>query len=190
MPHILGQRILLREYRLSDLPEMRKWVNDPRVTRGLSDIFLFPHSQEATEEFLRDVLEGRSDTREFVVASRPSEAYLGQIGLKVLDWKNRFAEISLVFPREHQGQGYGTEAIGLLQRFAFEEMGLNRLELFVHEDNAPALRCYQKCGFREEGRFRQRFFRQGRFWDMILMALLAEEYRSFPAPAEEREDFV
>ena len=118
MPHILGQRILLREYRLSDLSEMRKWVNDPRVTRGLSDIFLFPHSQEATEEFLRDVLEGRSDTREFVVASRPSEAYLGQIGLKVLDWKNRFAEISLVFPREHQGQGYGTEAIGLLQRFA------------------------------------------------------------------------
>ena len=38
MPHILGKRILLREYRLSDLPELRKWVNDPLVTEGLSDV--------------------------------------------------------------------------------------------------------------------------------------------------------
>ncbi len=186
MPHILGKRILLREYRLSDLPELRKWVNDPLVTEGLSDIFLFPHTQEATEGFLASLLEGRTESRDFIVAENPSERFLGQISLQRIDWKNRYAVLSIVFPREHQGKGYGTEALRLLLRFVFDELGLNRLELLVHDDNAPAIRCYERCGFREEGRFRQQFFRHGRFQDILVMAILADEYRRLPEVPEER----
>lgn len=178
MPHLFGERIVLREYRASDLPEIRKWVNDPEITEGLSDIFLFPHTQESTEGFLASILEGRTESREFIVAEKSSERFLGQIGLQRIDWKNRYAVLSVVFPREHQGKGYGTEALRVLLRFVFDELGLHRLELLVHDNNAPAIRCYERCGFREEGRFRQQFFRHGRFRDILVMAILAEEYRA------------
>jgi RimJ/RimL family protein N-acetyltransferase len=49
--------------------------------------------------------------------------------------------------------------------------------LHVYEDNPRGLRSYQKLGFREEGRLRQHAFHGGRYWDVITMGLLRDEWR-------------
>lgn len=181
MPHRCGSRVFLREYRASDLPALREWVNDPDVTRFLEGLSLFPHTLRDTDAFLRAQLlppTGERAALELVVADRTTETYLGQVGLLSIDWPNRATALGIVFPRRHQGKGFGTEALELLQQLVFDEMGLHRLELEVHEDNAPALRCYARCGFREEGRRRERRFSGGRFRDVVIMAILEQEYRS------------
>jgi RimJ/RimL family protein N-acetyltransferase len=61
-------------------------------------------------------------------------------------------------------------------RHAFDTLNLNRVWLHVGEDNARAMRVYQKVGFRTEGRLRQDIFRDGRYWDSLLMAVLREEW--------------
>lgn len=53
MPHIIGKRIVLREYRQEDIPNIRKWVNDPEITHGLSDVFVYPHSQTNSESLYK-----------------------------------------------------------------------------------------------------------------------------------------
>lgn len=176
MPIILGERIILREYRLTDLEAIRGWVNDPEVVANLSDVFLYPHTLTQTENWLTTKLEGKGN-QGFVIAHRESQEYIGQIDFLEIDWRNRVGEIGLVIgSARNRGRGFGSEALGLLQRFAFKTLNLNKLELKVHDYNAAAIRCYQKCGFREEGRLRERFFREGRYTDYLIMGILKREY--------------
>lgn len=181
MPHLLGDRIALREYRISDLDSISQWVNDPEITNTLSDVFLYPHSRNESETYLNVIMEGKSSTKSFVIAEKDSLEYIGQIDLFNLDWKNRFALMAIVIgKKEYLGKGYGSEAIRVLQKFAFEELNLNRIELDVYDYNARAYKCYLKCGFKEEGRMRQKLFKNGRYRDVIRMAILKEEFEELP----------
>jgi RimJ/RimL family protein N-acetyltransferase len=60
--------------------------------------------------------------------------------------------------------------------FAFGEMNLHRVFLTVYADNQRAIRCYEKCGFRHEGRQREARFSDGRYQDELMMGILREEF--------------
>ncbi|WP_338131255.1 GNAT family N-acetyltransferase [Cohnella rhizosphaerae] len=123
------------------------------------------------------MMEQRPDTRGFVIAEVDTELYIGQIGLDAIDWKNRCGRIGIVIGKlERCGQGLGTEAMRLLCEYAFKELNLNRLELEVYDFNERAYRSYLKCGFVEEGRLRQKLYRNGRYADVIQMGLLRSEW--------------
>lgn len=177
MPHLIGERIKLREYRKEDLEPIRKWVNDPEIVDFLSDVFLYPHTLHNTERFLNSMIEGNGEMRGFIIADRETEEYIGQIDLFRFDWKNRSAEMGIVIgKKERLGKGIGEEAILLLQQFVFERLNLNRLELQVYDYNQRAYRCYLKCGFKEEGRLREKRYMKGKYVDVILMSILKSEY--------------
>ena len=180
MPRMYGERIMLREYKLEDLQHIRKWVNDPEVVDNLSDIFLVPHSLAETESFLNSVLKGdRKNTFCFVIADLETEAYIGQIDLMNIDWKNRAAEIGIVIGEgENRGKGIGSEALQVLQEFVFNRLNMNRLEIKVHSNNLRAHRCYLKSGFKEEGRLRQGFYIHGNYIDNIVLSILKSEFDS------------
>lgn len=178
MPHIIGTRVRLREYRHEDLVPIREWVNNAEITSYLSDIFLYPHGLESTEGFLAEMMDQRPDCRSFVIAEADTELYIGQIGLDVIDWKNRFARIGVVIGRtELCGLGLGSEAMRLLCGYAFKELNLHRLELEVYDFNVRAYRSYVKCGFVEEGRQRQKLYRDGQYHDIVQMGLLRVEWK-------------
>ena len=177
MPHIIGSRIILREYRLADLEYMRKWCNNPAITDFLSDIFLYPHTVNGTESYLNSILEGNTGQKGFIIADKDSEQYIGQIDLFHIDWKNRSTEMGMVIgDTQFHNQGIGTEAIQLLQQFVFQQLNLHRLQLEVFDYNERAIACYKKCGFKEEGRLRQRHFSKGIYADVIIMGILKDEY--------------
>jgi RimJ/RimL family protein N-acetyltransferase len=64
-----------------------------------------------------------------------------------------------------------------LLNYAFNELNLNRVQLTVNADNPRAVRAYQKAGFQEEGRAREAFFRDGRWQDMLYMAVLRRDFK-------------
>ena len=80
--------------------------------------------------------------------------------------------------RDYWGKGYGTDALRVLLRYAFDELNLQRVSLSVLEGNARAMRSYEKCGFRYEGRERHAWAYDGRRWDEIYMGLLREEWEA------------
>lgn len=172
---------MLREYRIEDLPWIRQWVNDPDIVCHLSDIFLYPHPEQSTEAYLDAALEGNSDSKGFVIADPSTEAYIGQLGLDSIDWKNRVGRVGIVIgSTEQMGRGYGTEAMKLLVNFAFLEMNLNRLELEVYDFNVRAIRSYLSCGFVQEGRLRERIYKNGRYHDVIQMGILKTDWKGQP----------
>jgi RimJ/RimL family protein N-acetyltransferase len=75
-----------------------------------------------------------------------------------------------------RGQGYGTELMGLMLNYAFNELGLHRLSAGVAEDNAGAIRFLARHGFQLEVRRRQAVLRDNQRWDMLLYGLLRAEW--------------
>ncbi|MEJ8302436.1 hypothetical protein [Saccharibacillus sacchari] len=75
MPRLIGERIMLREYHRDDLKSIRSWVNDPAVTDTLSDVFMYPHTEQSSETFLNRMLQGGDGLKSFVIAEKESAAY-------------------------------------------------------------------------------------------------------------------
>lgn len=78
--------------------------------------------------------------------------------------------------RDFWSKGYGTDMMKVCLRYAFSELGVQRVALGLHEYNARALRSYEKAGFRLEGRTRQDVLREGRRTDTLWMGILREEW--------------
>ncbi|MCD2168501.1 GNAT family N-acetyltransferase [Microbacterium sp. JC 701] len=89
----------------------------------------------------------------------------------------RVATFAIVIGPDAVGRGYGTDATRTMLRYAFDELGVRKVELRVWAFNDRAIRAYEKAGFVREGVRRQVAFHGGRFHDEVLMGVLAEEFR-------------
>jgi RimJ/RimL family protein N-acetyltransferase len=79
--------------------------------------------------------------------------------------------------RDHIGAGWGTDAQRVLLAFGFGTLGLERIWLTVNADNARAIRSYEKVGFQREGLMRRAFRVKGELGDVLMMAILRDEWR-------------
>lgn len=117
----------------------------------------------------------------FAIHSLPTkmdhENLLGFVKLFRIDWAhgNSFVQIGIGDPANWR-KGYGSDALGVAVRFAFNELNLYRLTARIPEYNLAALALFRKAGFVEEVRRREAFQRDGRRWDDIHTALLAADW--------------
>lgn len=74
-------------------------------------------------------------------------------------------------------KGYGTEVIKMLIKFAFNEQHAHRVELMANGDNARAIRCYEKAGFKECGRMHEAGYYNGHYYDVVVMEILKKEWK-------------
>lgn len=82
----------------------------------------------------------------------------------------------LSIAREHRRRGYAADTIRLVLRYFFEERRYRKAMVHVYSFNEPSLRLHERLGFQQEGRLRRMVFTRGRFFDIIVLGLLAEEY--------------
>jgi ribosomal-protein-alanine N-acetyltransferase len=175
-PFLVGPTVYLRPLEREDARTLVAWLNDPEVTRFLRAYR--PMTLAAEEEFLRRVAESDKDVA-LGIMTRAAEQFIGVAGLHDVDVRNRHAQFGVTLgDKDSWGKGYGTEVTQLVVRYAFETLNLNRVWLHVYEYNPRALRVYEKVGFRTEGRLRQDTFRDGRYWDTFVMAVLRDEWEA------------
>lgn len=177
MPRLLGERVMLREYRAEDIGDIRKWVNDAQTTRYLSTRFWPAPEPGPTARNSSPGCSGQGTTPT-ILSSPPARMTLSRPARHV---PGGLAAALRGAGHGHRGeadrgQGFGTEALGLMQAFAFQTLGLERLELEVHTQNLAARRCYEKAGFTLEGVRRHAFYSDGRFCDVAMLSVLRDEY--------------
>jgi UDP-4-amino-4,6-dideoxy-N-acetyl-beta-L-altrosamine N-acetyltransferase len=168
-----GTRVSLRRMAAEDTDVVLRLRAEPGAHGQLfSDA---PPSREAHLRWLGQ-LQARGDRHEFVIVDLESARIVGTIGLSHIDRRHRRAEYGvLVGEPDARGKGLAAEASRLLLQYAFGELGLHRVFLHVFLDNEPALRLYERLGFKTEGRLRQHVCKDGRFRDVVVMAILATE---------------
>jgi RimJ/RimL family protein N-acetyltransferase len=169
-----GARVRLRPIEEEDLPRFVEWLADREVIRWLAAIGDPPTLDDEYDWWE----EKRADPDCVQWAIETLDGRLvGTVELRVTPRAER-AELGIaVQDRSQWGKGYGTDAVLLVLRYAFEEMRLNRVELTCDEENARAIRCYEKCGFVREGLLRQHRLVDGRFGNTLVMSALREEWK-------------
>jgi UDP-4-amino-4,6-dideoxy-N-acetyl-beta-L-altrosamine N-acetyltransferase len=174
---IVGKRIQLRAIEYEDLPLLVKWRNDPEVYQ-----YFFEHEPLSLamqrgwfEKFLT-----HSDERFWIVETKDTLEAIGTVGLVHLDWRNRKGEWGrlLIYPSKYRHGGYGAEIESLILRYFFDHLNMNRLEGEVFLENESVWKMHQKFGFKQEGLFRQYIFQDGKYKDVVYIAMLREEYLS------------
>lgn len=114
----------------------------------------------------------------FSIGTGQNGYYVGICGLHNLRDIYHSAELRiLIFNVEAIGKGIGTEAVNLLVDYGFNRLNLHRIWLGVNADNERAVKCYLKCGFKEEGRLREDIFYHGKYADAIRMGILRHEWK-------------
>lgn len=171
-----GKLVRLAAMQRDYLPKFVEWVNDYETAGFINPGLITPFSLEDENEWF-DEMRKSKDSKLFAILTLDEDKVIGNCGLGRISWKNRHATFGiLIGDKQYWSRGYGTDATQTLMRYAFAEMGLNRVELWVFANNTRAIRCYEKAGFKLEGTRRQSIFRGGRWWDEHLMALLRDDY--------------
>lgn len=102
---------------------------------------------------------------------------VGRIGLKAIDFDQGTAEITYWVLPKHRRNGYATRAVTVVTDWAFNDIGLHRLELTHSTQNAPSCRVAESSGYRLEGTKRLSGRHADGWHDMHLHALIATDHR-------------
>lgn len=171
---IAGVRIDLRPVRAADLTLLRQWEHEPDIARMMTTTATAIDSRESAEQEYDRLL--RTPRVKLLAIQSKESTVVGFIRLNELDFIARKATIRLFVAPAEQGHGYGSEALHLLARFCFRELGLHRLGLVVRADNARAIALYHRLGYVVEGRERDASWIEGKWIDFVHMGLLASEW--------------
>ncbi|MEQ7126881.1 GNAT family protein [Actinopolymorpha sp. B11F2] len=179
---LAGNSVRLRALNEGDLPQLCAWWADPRITPY--QVVGPPHPRPASvlAEWFRT--RGANDGMDcgFCIVTKDSGELVGQAALFGIAPKDRCATLGIFLGPEHQGRGYGSDAVRTLVRYGFAQLNLHRVELGVFGFNAHAIATYRKVGFVEEGRRRQAIYRSGAWHDEVRMSILRSEWDASSIP--------
>jgi RimJ/RimL family protein N-acetyltransferase len=172
-PILHGEKISLEPAKPADLPVFIRWFADTGATRYLLARFAPSESQEA--EWYESVARSQSTVHWSIVAEGTT---IGVTGIHDIDWINRHATTgTLIGERSEWGKGFASEAVRLRTAYAFDELGLERLETHSLADNVAMHRALEKSGYQNIARRRNVYWRAGRWHDDFLFELLRDDRR-------------
>jgi len=173
--NIVGKKILLRAIEQNDLVLLHKWANDPYINTMIGG-WHFPSNLNDQQKWF-DSLSVKSFHQRFAIEA-PDLGLIGTANLVDINWKDKNAFHGMLLgDKDIRGKGYAVDTIMTIMRYAFEELGLNRLDGSIIEYNEPSYGVYvKKCGWKDEGVLRNWYYRKNRYWDKKIVGITAEDY--------------
>ncbi|MBM6614870.1 GNAT family N-acetyltransferase [Desemzia sp. RIT804] len=114
----------------------------------------------------------------FALKEKEEDTFIGWVSLSDVQFKNRGAELSIaILDEKNRHKGYGTDALNLMCKFGFYELGLHKIRLSVHSNNEGAIKLYEKIGFKKEGIDREGLFQDGKWLDVYYYGLLLNDWQ-------------
>lgn len=180
MPRIVlsGEPLLdgptaLRPWRDDDLQSIVAACQDPEISRWTR--VPSPYGESDARAYLLqryDVLDAGSAAPFAIVSAADDRRLLGSIALMEVNWTHARAEVGYWLAREARGHGHVTRAVGLICRWGFERLALERIELLASSRNEPSQRVAERSGFAREAVLRSYMRTRDGRQDMVAFALV------------------
>lgn len=164
----------LRELDIKDAEFMYEWMHDKDVIYWM----LADFSKMTIDDCKQFIIKAKDDKANlhYAVCDDNNE-YLGTISLKNISERDKSAEYAIIFRKKAIGTGVSMWATQKIIDIAFNELGLNRIYLDVLCDNKRAINFYKKVGFIQEGIWREHFYLNNSYRDVLWLSLLKKEYK-------------
>jgi RimJ/RimL family protein N-acetyltransferase len=172
-PILRGERISLEPARMEDAALRCSWLADLELSHFWTSPTV-PSLKQEEEAFDRWARDDASVHWRLVVDGETA----GSVFLHSIDWINRQGQQGIVIGRRADwGKGYGSEAVKLRTAYAFEELGLERLETSSLESNIGMHRALERSGFVRAGLRRRALYVQGEWRNEVMFELLRSEWQ-------------
>lgn len=171
VPNLESEKVHLRKIENSDLEHVFRGLSNPDIIKYYG---VWYDSLRATKAQMKwyDQLEKSGTGQWWAVCSKREKEFLGAVGLSSLSTKNKKAEIGFWLYPEYWGKGLMSEAVSLVCRHGFRNMGLHRIEAFVEPPNVHCKKLINKLNFNYEGRMVECEVKNGKFIDLEIYANL------------------
>ncbi len=173
------ERLLIRAPRAGDGPAILEGVEETiDALREWMDWAVYEQTVEGLEEFARQGAVSFLARRDFPLTLwlKDSETFVGASGLNQVDWSVPKMEIGYWCRKRFEGQGYISEAVRGITKFAFEELSARRLEIRCDARNERSANVARRCGYRLEGQFRHNELdTSGELRDTLIFARLPSD---------------
>lgn len=180
MPVLAGRGVTLRELRQSDAAVLFAMLSTEEVSRFISPP---PTSVEGFERFIEwthgERAAGRYICFGIVPDGMAAAVGLFQVRQAELDFSS--AEWGFALGSAYWGSGLFTEGAALVIDFAFDVIGVHRLEARAAVQNGRGNGALRKIGALQEGILRRSLLRNGAYLDQVLWAILSSDRRQLPA---------
>jgi len=176
--NIKGNKVFLRAIKKEDLQLLLKWSNDPEINYMLGG-WHFP-SNEVDQEKWFNGLSLSSNNQRFAIETEDL-GLIGMANLVDINWKDRNAFHGMLLgDKDTRGKGYGIDTILAINKYAFEELGLMRMNSSMISYNEASIGVYtKKCGWQIEGVKKNHYFRKNQWWDQVVVGITKEDYENF-----------
>lgn len=162
----------LRPISEAELEQTRAWANDPELRRLILRVGEVTCADQQ-RWFERLQADGTRQVYAVIEAGR----HVGNTGFYHWDRVHGRAEFWILLGHgSSRGRGLGGVVLRLMLAHGFNTLGLNKIFLHVGEDNLPALRLYDKFGFRRESLLREHYLLEDAWVNVLGLSLLRSEY--------------
>ena len=169
----MDYQIYLRPMAEEDAELIVEWRNKPELKR-----FFISQTDFTIEGHLNWFRTMKESGRacQMMIIDKKDDKPLGSVDIKDIDHDHHKGEYGIFIGEEAaRGRGIGTEAAKLMIQYGFEELGLHRIYLRALAGNAQAIRSYEKAGFEQEGYLKDDVCINGKFVDIVWMAIVNKE---------------
>lgn len=169
------KRLIIREFIFDDIEVVHEYASDPLVTKYM---IWGPNSEEDTRNYISLMIEQQRQVLrqdyEFAIILKETGKLIG--GCAIHTNGPRQGEFGYCFNRLFWGQGYATEAAGMILKFGFHKLGLHRIYATCRPDNIGSAKVMQKNGMKYEGHLREHLWHKGKWHDSFQYSLLESEF--------------
>jgi ribosomal-protein-alanine N-acetyltransferase len=177
LPTLTGAGVTLRELRASDAPSLCALLTTEEASRFISPA---PTTVAGFERFIAWTLRQRcyGTYACFAVTIDSTDMAIGIFQLRELESGFGLAEWGFALGSAYWGSGAFTKGAELLLTFAFDTVGVHRLEARATVRNGRGIGALRKIGAVQEGLLRKSLFKNGEYFDQALWTILDEDWRA------------
>ena len=183
-PVLETKHLVLRRMTPADAEFYLRHFSDPDIVE-LTAFDAPPNVEKATQELIEFCIKPFEENKgiRWGIVLKGETELVGTIGYH--QWVKAggyHARVGYDLAAAHRRRGIMTEALGVVLRYGFEMMRLNKVEACTDARNVASIRLLEKLGFHQDGVLRENTYFHGRFIDEAVFSLLAGEWRRNSRP--------
>ncbi|MFT4146749.1 MAG: GNAT family N-acetyltransferase [Mobilitalea sp.] len=163
-----GKNVRFQQLNAAHAKEVHAYASDTEVSRFIG--WRLMNTLEETSNFIQVMLKREAEETHLYasVVLKDINKVIGTVMIFDFDKEANKAEIGYVFHKDYWGKGYGAESLELLSDYAFEKLQLHKLHAAVVDVNIGSARILEKNGYVLEGRLKDHYFIEGKYYDGLL----------------------
>lgn len=187
-PTLSTDRLLLRPFTGKDVPNLQRLAGAWEIADTTLSV-PHPYTLDDAQQWLKTASQAyaHGSAVHFAISAKPNQQLLGTVSLNDIDREHLQTELGFWIGREFWGQGFASEAGQRLISYGFKQLDLNRIYAHHMVRNPASGKVLQKIGMQSEGLLRQRVRKWGVFEDVILVAILHQDWLASRGSATKEE---